>query len=182
VLKYCANLKAKSRQLRSNLTESERALWSGLRSKQVLGVQFYRQKPIGESIVDFFAPRAKWVIEVDGSQHVEEKQAKKDKNRDDYLASLGFKVLRFTGREVLKEREAVAEVIYRTIQENLSAEIPPGPPEAVKKSGGMEFGGRYHVQGTAKICLPKEAVISSLSAVYELVPEGKWKSYFIYTG
>jgi hypothetical protein len=41
----------------------------------------------------------------------------------------------------------------------------------------MEFGGRYHVQGTAKICLPKEAVISSLSAVYELVPEGKWKSY-----
>jgi len=102
VLKYGANLKAKSRQLRSNLTESERALWSGLRSKQVLGIQFDRQKPIGEYIVDFFAPRAKWVIEVDGSQHVEEKQAKKDKNRDDYLASLGFKVLRFTSREVLK--------------------------------------------------------------------------------
>ena len=57
-----------------------------------------------------------------------EKQAKKDKNRDDYLASLGFKVLRFTSREVLKEREAVAEVIYRTLKENLSAEIPPGPP------------------------------------------------------
>ena len=128
MLKYCANLKAKSRQLRSNLTESERALWSGLRSKQVLGVQFYRQKPIGEYIVDFFAPRAKLVIEVDGSKHVEEKQARKDKNRDDYLASLGFKVLRFTSREVLKEREAVAGVIYRTIQENLAAEIPPGPP------------------------------------------------------
>jgi very-short-patch-repair endonuclease len=133
VLKYCANLKAKSRQLRSNLTESERALWSGLRSKQVLGVQFDRQKPIGEDIVDFFAPRAKLVIEVDGSQPVEEKQAKKDKNRDDYLASLGFKGLRFTSREVLKEREAVAEVIYRTMKENLSAEIPPGPPEGVKK-------------------------------------------------
>ena len=127
MLKSCANLKAKSRQLRSNLTESERALGSGLRSKQVLGVQFYRQKPIGESIVDFLAPRAKWVIEVDGSQQVEEKQAKKDKNRDDYLASLGFKVLRFTGREVLKEREAVAEVIYRTIQENLQQKSPLAP-------------------------------------------------------
>jgi hypothetical protein len=61
-------------------------------------------------------------------------------------------------------------------------EVPLNPPEAVKKSGGMEIGGRYHVQGTAKICLPKEALTSSLPAVYELVPEGKWKSYFIYTG
>ena len=134
-MKYCANLKVKSRQLRSNLTESERALWSGLRSKQVLGVQFYRQKPIGEYIVDFFAPRAKWVIEVDGSQHVEEKQAKKDKNRDDYLASLGFKVLRFTSREVLKEREAVAEVIYRTIKREPISRNPPWPPFA---KGGIE--------------------------------------------
>ena len=128
MLKYSANLKDKSRQLQSNLTDSEKALWSRLRSKQVLGIQFYRQKPIGEYIVDFFAPKAKLAVEVDGSQHVEEKQAKKDKNRDDYLASLGFKVLRFTSREVLKEREAVAEVIYRTMKENLSAEIPPGPP------------------------------------------------------
>ncbi len=60
--------------------------------------------------------------------------------------------------------------------------LPRTPPEAVKKSGGMEFGGRYHVQRTAKICLPKEALISCLSAVYELMPEAKWKSYFIYTG
>ena len=68
---------------------------------------------------------------------MEEKQAKKDKNRDDYLASLGFKVLRFTSREVLKERaKAVAEVIYRTLNENLSAETPwPWPPFA---KGGIE--------------------------------------------
>jgi len=67
VLKYSANLKDKSRQLRKNLTDSEKALWARLRSKQVLGIQFYRQKPIGEYIVDFFAPRAKLVVEVDGS-------------------------------------------------------------------------------------------------------------------
>jgi very-short-patch-repair endonuclease len=68
MLNYNANLKDKTRQLRKNLTESEKALWSRLRNKQLLGIQFYRQKPIGEHIVDFFAPRAKLVIEVDGSQ------------------------------------------------------------------------------------------------------------------
>ena len=68
MLNYNANLKDKARQLRKNLTDSERALWSRLRNKQILNIQFYRQKPIGEYIVDFFAPRAKLVVEVDGSQ------------------------------------------------------------------------------------------------------------------
>ena len=69
MLQYSANLKDKARQLRRNLTNSEKALGSRMRSKQVLGIQFYRQKPIGEHMVDFFAPRAKLVVEVDGSQH-----------------------------------------------------------------------------------------------------------------
>jgi very-short-patch-repair endonuclease len=60
MLKYNANLKDKARQLRKNLTDSEKALWSRLRNKQLLGVQFYRQKPIGEHIVDFFAPGQNW--------------------------------------------------------------------------------------------------------------------------
>jgi very-short-patch-repair endonuclease len=82
VLKYSANLKGKARQLRRNLTDSEKTLWSRLRSKQVLGIQFYRQKPIGEHIVDFFAPRAKLVVEVDGSQHMGIDHAQKDRRRD----------------------------------------------------------------------------------------------------
>jgi very-short-patch-repair endonuclease len=65
MLNYNANLKDKARQLRKDLTDSEKALWSRLRNKQLLGIQFYRQKPIGEYIVDFFAPRAKLVVEVD---------------------------------------------------------------------------------------------------------------------
>jgi hypothetical protein len=59
---------------------------------------------------------------------------------------------------------------------------PPCLPEAVKKFRGPGNGKRSHVQGAAKIYLPKEALISFLSAVYELMPEGKWKSYFIYAG
>ena len=133
MLNYNANLKDKARQLRRNLTDSEKALWSRLRSKQVLGIQFYRQKPIGEHIVDFFAPRAKLVVEVDGSQHMVGDHIQKDRIRDGYLASLGLKVLRFNSREVLKENDAVVEAIYRMITDQLNAEIPPGPP--LKKGG-----------------------------------------------
>ena len=128
-----ANLKDKARQLRKNLTDSEKALWSRLRNKQLLGIQFYRQKPIGEHIVDFFAPRVKLVVEVDGSQHTLGDHVQKDRFRDGYLASLGLKVLRFNSREVLKESDAVVEAIYRMIADQLNAEIPPGPP--LKKGG-----------------------------------------------
>jgi very-short-patch-repair endonuclease len=69
VLKYNANLKSTARKLRQNLTDSESALWTQLRAKQPAGIQFYRQKPLGPYIVDFYAPQAKLVIEIDGSQH-----------------------------------------------------------------------------------------------------------------
>ena len=82
MLRYSANLKDKARQLRRNLTDSEKALWSRLQSKQVLGIRFYRQKPIGEHMVDFFAPRAKWVVEVDGAQHLGADHAQKDRRWD----------------------------------------------------------------------------------------------------
>ena len=120
MLKYKANLKSKARQLRQNLTDSERALWTRLRGKQLAGVQFYRQKPIGDYIVDFYAPKAKLVIEIDGSQHLEAPHAEKDRDRDDYLCGLGLTVLRFNSRQVLKETEAAIEVIYRAIAERIT--------------------------------------------------------------
>ncbi len=128
MLRYDADLKKKARQLRNNLTDGEKALWSHLRNKQLLGIQFYRQKPIGDYIVDFFAPKAKVVVEVDGSQHMVNGHVQKDRERDGYLISLGLKVLRFNSREVLKDSEAVVEVIYRMLADQLNGEIPPGPP------------------------------------------------------
>jgi very-short-patch-repair endonuclease len=128
MLQYAATLKGRARDLRKGLTESESALWSHLRRKQLLGIQFYRQKPLGQYIVDFFAPKARLVIEVDGSQHMEENHAQRDKNRDEYLTGSGLRVLRFNSRVVLTETDAVMEVIYRTIAEQLNIEIPPVPP------------------------------------------------------
>lgn len=111
ILNYQPGLKQTARLLRKQMTDSERVLWSRLRRKQVLGIQFYRQKPIGRYVVDFYAPKAKLVIEIDGSQHKEKTQMDKDSRRDQHIAAVGLKVLRFNSREVLKNTDAVLEVI-----------------------------------------------------------------------
>jgi very-short-patch-repair endonuclease len=127
MLKYNSNLKHSARYLRENMTESEQALWSRLRGKQLLGVQFYRQKPVGNFIVDFFAPKGKLVVEVDGSQHAEDYHAVKDIERDNLLSSLGIRVLRFNSREVLKDTDAVIELIFRAIEGRLEEKSPQPP-------------------------------------------------------
>jgi very-short-patch-repair endonuclease len=128
MLSYSAKLKSRARELRKNQTDSESLLWEHLRGKQLVGVQFYRQKPIGNYIVDFFAPSVKLVIEVDGSQHMESKHLHKDKKRDDFLVGLGLEILRFDSRVVLTETEAVLEIIFRKIIDQQDSKIPPPPP------------------------------------------------------
>ena len=121
MLRYESHLKKYARKLRKNMTDSERALWARLRAKQLHGVQFYRQKTIGEYIVDFYAPGAKLVIEVDGSQHKEDDQMQKDQMREAYLSRLGLKILRFNSREVLKNTDSVVQRIYDVMAERLSS-------------------------------------------------------------
>ena len=132
LLKYNPYLKRRARRLRSDMTEAEQLVWSKLRRKQILGVQFYRQKPIGDYIVDFYAPKARLVVEVDGSQHLKPNYAQRDAQRDAYLAGLGLIVLRFRNSQVLKELDPVAEVIFQTVAE-CGAENPPIPP--LRKGG-----------------------------------------------
>ena len=124
MIRYKRKLKEKARRLRTQMTDSERALWARLRRKQVQSVQFYRQKPIGNYIVDFYAPRAKIVVEVDGSQHMESEQAALDQQRDAFLASQGLRVLRFDSRQVLKEIEGVMEVILDSLVKTRFEEVP----------------------------------------------------------
>jgi len=108
-------LKPFARRLRSEMTESEEKLWFRLRNKQ-LGIQFYRQKSIGNYIVDFYGPSAKLVIEVDGAQHLEAQHIESDRSRDTYLAEQGLKVLRFNNVQVFKHIEEVLAVIKNKIK------------------------------------------------------------------
>ena len=118
MLNYNPRLKPRARALRSNLTDAEQRLWTRLRRKQILGVQFYRQRTIGNYIVDFYAPAAELVVEVDGAQHLAPANTEYDKRRSEYLEERGLKVLRFDGRQVLLELESVIQVIFRAVGES----------------------------------------------------------------
>ncbi len=83
-----------------------------MKGKQVEGVKFRRQEPIGKYIVDFVAFEKRLVIEIDGGQHAEENEKDKDCQRDEWLNSQGFKVLRFWNNEVLQNIEGVLEIIW----------------------------------------------------------------------
>ena len=109
---YNKNLKQASRDLRNNMTSAEKLLWSRLRNKQILGLQFYRQKPLLNFIVDFYCPSANLVVECDGSQHYTGEGLEADRIRDHALEHLGLKVLRFDNRQVLGEIDGVVEAIY----------------------------------------------------------------------
>ncbi len=112
---YDTKLKERSRKLRESMTDAERLLWSKLRMRQIHDLIFYRQKPIGEYIADFYCPKAKLVIEVDGGQHFSKEHVEYDRLRDAYMAGVGLKVLRFKNVEVLGNIEGVLESIESTV-------------------------------------------------------------------
>ena len=109
---YNKYLKLLSRDLRSNMTDAEQWLWQRLRRKQILGLQFYRQKPILNFIVDFYCSAANLIIECDGGQHFTDKGLEADRVQDEALEQLGLKVLRFDNGQVLGEIDGVVDVIY----------------------------------------------------------------------
>jgi len=117
---YDKKLKQFSRTLRANMTDAEQHLWQRLCNKQLCAVQFYRQKPLLSFIVDFYCPKAKLVIELDGGQHFEPEHLARDKERDTQLAAIGLKVLRFDDRQVLMETDAVLEMIYAEMVQRLT--------------------------------------------------------------
>ena len=94
------------------MTEAETFLWQRIRRKQLKGRQFYRQKNIGDYIVDFYCPSAKLIVELDGGQHYTEEGKRRDQVKDKYLESLGIIVVRFSDREVFKNIEGVLERIF----------------------------------------------------------------------
>ncbi|MCY6412146.1 endonuclease domain-containing protein [Acinetobacter sp. VNH17] len=109
---YNKNLKQPSRDLRNNMTDAEQLLWQRLRRKQILGLQFYRQKPLLNFIVDFYCPTVNLVIECDGGQHFTEDGLVADQNRDYALSELGLRALRFSNHQILTETDAVMEQVY----------------------------------------------------------------------
>ena len=99
----------RSRELRNNATPAERALWARPRNRQLGGIRFNRQVPIGPFICDFVARTPKLIIEVDGGQHA--LSTLEDARRTRYLEREGYVVLRFWNNDVLDRMEGVLELI-----------------------------------------------------------------------
>jgi very-short-patch-repair endonuclease len=109
----------KAGQLRKEPTPAEAKLWSRLRNDQ-LGVTFRRQHAIGNYIPDFCSPRAKLIIELDGSQHLEQQEY--DDERTKYLESLGYKVIRFWNNDVTNNIDGVILAIIHAMEDKTSQE------------------------------------------------------------
>ena len=106
------DLKDKRRVLRRHQTDAERKLWQILRNQQLDGLKFFRQYSIGNYIVDFYCPRIRLAVEVDGGQHLDRHT---DKARTECLLKEGITVLRFWNNEVLTNPAGVYEKIRSTI-------------------------------------------------------------------
>ena len=111
---YNPKLSGNARSLRRNMTKEERHLWYDF--LKTLPVMVHRQKVIGPYIVDFYIAEAKLVIELDGSQHYEEKGRHSDEQRDAYMQSLGMTVLRYSNTDVNRNFTAVCQDIWDRVQ------------------------------------------------------------------
>lgn len=102
-------LKKYAVEMRKNMTDEEKKVWYQILKGHI--PKFHRQRIIGNYIVDFYCPKLKLIIEIDGYQHFEERQLAYDAERTEYLEKFGFYVLRFENTEVNKEFEDVKYVI-----------------------------------------------------------------------
>jgi len=114
-----------AKALRENTTTAEDILWRQLRRIEIKGSHFRRQVPIGPYIADFACLKKRLVIEVDGSQHGNDVDSRRDEVRTRWLNSEGYRVMRFWNNDVMSKTEAVLEAIYDVI-----AVTPPRLPAA----------------------------------------------------
>ena len=117
-IEYNPRLKQIARKLRKDMTLSEILLWQQIKGKQLLGYDFHRQKPIDEYVVDYYCPRLKLIIEIDGDSH--EGKEEEDKIRQEKLESLGLTVLRYWDWDVKSNVDGIVEHLREWIEAHRS--------------------------------------------------------------
>jgi very-short-patch-repair endonuclease len=112
-------IRTRAIELRKEPTPAERKLWAIIRNDQ-LGVNFRRQHAVGNYIPDFVCVQKKLIIELDGSQHLEQEEY--DQERTKYLESLGYKVIRFWNNDVTNNIDGVILAIIYAMEDEISKE------------------------------------------------------------
>lgn len=116
--KHNHNLVLNAKSLRKNMTKEERHLWYDF--LRAYPIRFQRQKIIGKYIVDFYSAKMNLVIELDGSQHFEDKGMEYDAERSKYLEQYGLTVIRIPNNEINGNFDGVCEYIDHYIKQSLS--------------------------------------------------------------
>lgn len=114
IYNYNPRLRKLAGELRKNSTLAEVLLWNRLKHKQFHNLDFHRQKPIDEFIVDFFCPNLKLIIEIDGNSH--NSKLEQDRERQNRLETLGFTVVRFLDEEVKSNMDGVLKALEERIR------------------------------------------------------------------
>ncbi|MDP2410482.1 MAG: endonuclease domain-containing protein [Pseudolabrys sp.] len=109
-----------AKTLRRGMTRAETLLWRYLKAHHLDGVQFRRQTPVGPYIADFCSHRMRLVVEVDGETHDFQDRHQRDAMRDRWFASQGYRVLRFTNDDVLRNLEGVIATVAGALPPSLS--------------------------------------------------------------
>lgn len=104
-----------ARRLRREMTDAERKLWYAVRARRFEGLAFRRQAPVGPFIVDFFCPKHRLIVELDGGQHGADQTLRYDAQRTAWLAANGYRVTRFWNRDVLTNFDGVLNAIREAI-------------------------------------------------------------------
>lgn len=104
-----------ARKLRKELTPAERKLWAHLSNRKLKGVKFRKQHAIGNYVPDFCAIKERLIIELDGSQHLEQQEY--DEDRTKYFESLGYRVIRFWNNQIMNDMNGVILAVTFAIEE-----------------------------------------------------------------
>ncbi|HUW60302.1 MAG TPA: endonuclease domain-containing protein, partial [Candidatus Bathyarchaeia archaeon] len=115
------------RAMRHNDTEAEKLFWRLLRNRQLGGAKFRRQHAIGRYILDFYCHEARLAIELDGGQHGESDQARRDERRTRYLQEQGIRVLRFWNHQVRTNSSGILQAVWDALFPANAVTLTPHP-------------------------------------------------------
>jgi very-short-patch-repair endonuclease len=133
-----------ARRLRRDQTDEEKGLWRALKAGRFAGFKFRRQHPLGNHFLDFYCPRARLSVELDGFQHGLQEYLHRDEQRATFLAKEGIEELRFWNHQWRNNREAVLVEIWEALQRRTGCVkvmrkeqnirfVPPRPEQLIAK-------------------------------------------------
>ena len=158
MIPYPSKLRELARELRKDMTDAEQKLWTRLQRKQMAGVQFYRQKPLGRFIVDFYAPKVSLVIEVDGRGHFKMPHAAQDQRRDLFLLAWGFTSCGLTICRYFRKPMRLQRQFLQSCGNELGIKSPPAPP--------FQRGEGPNLDGASQ--LPKISCLEDIGSVFDV--------------